>query len=261
MSFKLSSVAKFFSRASHNVKNDNKNSTPQFIPLTTRKTEKADSKNSGSKISRFFHRLFHSKEKARENVNAEIQSNAIQNPRSLNVKTSSNEFAKLSIDDIIANTPGHIKIPIKSSSDITESSSKENSTGHIGPETLFAELDKRRNFIDSDDGFMKAVADMGSCVSSPQKHFRTFHTLDLQKTLADAFQIYYEEGKLIHEDSFATPGWGYEPTTKSPENLESLKADLKKISAYSSHGQELLQKAMDAIGSQIDRITEERQEK
>lgn len=255
MSFKLSSLTNFFSRSLHSVQNDKKDSGAQLDTVNSRKTRKTDSKFSSSKIARFFDSLFHSKKKARENVDTAIKSVTSQNSGILDVKESSNECADLSIYDLIANTPGHIKIPATSSSDITESSHEENSTRFIGPETFYAELDQRRNFIDSDEGvFMITITDMGSCVNNPKTYFRNFPGLDLQKTLADAFQIYYEEGKLTHEDSFATPGWEYEPTAQSLTDLESLKANLEKISAKRENEQKLIQKAIGAIEGRIDRI-------
>lgn len=240
MSFKFSSVANFFSRPSRSVQSDEKNSASQFNTLHSRKTRKTDSKFSSSKIVSFLDRLFHSKKKAQQSVDTAIKSNTIKNPGSLNVKKSSNVCADLSIDDIIANTPGHIKTPGTLSS---------------APEASYAELDQRRDFIDSNEGrFMLDIVSMGTCIEKPQQHFRALPGLDLQKTLANAFQIYYEEGKLIHEESFATPGWGFEPTAQSTTDLKNLKANLGTISAQRENEQALIQKAIGAIEVRVDRI-------
>jgi hypothetical protein len=100
---------------------------------------------------------------------------------------------------------------------------------------------------------------MGSCIDNPLQHFRSSPGLDLQKTLAHAFMIYYEEGKRVHEDSFATPGWGHGATAESSGNLQRLKADLEKIQAQRPDGPKLLEKAVGAIEGRIIRLNEERQ--
>ncbi len=247
MSFKLSSVAKFFSRVSHKVEDDKKTSTSQFVTVTSHKTEKADSKDSGSKISRFFHRLFHSKEKARGGVEAAFQKSNSPNPVLSHVqKPSSKTGVDFDIDNIAlkAGTPKYFVML------------EEITTVSATPE---AELNRRHEFIESNEGrFMLDITNMGSCIDNSLQYFRTVPGIDLQKTLTGAFQIYYEEGKLVHEDSFATPGWGHEATAKSPEDLESLKANLKKINARRNDEQELLQRAVDAIEVRINRLNEER---
>jgi hypothetical protein len=247
MSFKLSSVAKFFSRVSHKLEDDKKTSTSQFVTVTPYKTEKADSKNSGSKISQFFQRLFHSKEKARGGVDAAFQKSNAQNPVLSHVqKPSSKTGVDFDIDNIAlkVGTPKHFVML------------KEITTVSDNPET---ELNRRHEFIESNEGrFMLDITNMGSCIDNSLQYFRTVPGIDLQKTLTAAFQIYYEEGKLVHEDSFATPGWGHEATAKSPEDLESLKANLEKINARRNDGQELLQKAVGAIEMRISRLNEDR---
>jgi hypothetical protein len=283
MSFKLSSFAKFFSRVSHKVEDDKKTSTSQFVTVTLHKTEKADSKNSGSKILQFFDRLFHSKKKAKENVDTTFHKRKAHNTVNTHIKEKKvNENALVDINGIATRTgaPRYFvmleepkKIPANhdetkldqrqsdtSNSDLRKSSGKDDGTVSNAPKAGYAELDQRRNFIDSNEGrFIIDIANMGSCIDKPQQHFRSLPGLDLQKTLAHAFQIYYEEGKRIHEDSFATPGWGHEATAQSPEDLDRLKADLNKINAPQPFGKEVLQKAAGAIEGRISRLNEERQ--
>ncbi|CAM8637198.1 hypothetical protein MCEGEM3_02198 [Oxalobacteraceae bacterium] len=284
MSFKLPSIASFFSRASHKVEDDKKSSSSQFVTVTPHKIEKTDSKESDSKISRFFHRLFHSKEKAREGVEAALKTSNAPYPVSLHVESESNKYAspsmyvisfntaaqnylkKLDEISIVSANPADFKTKIDqrlsdtSISDLHKSNIKDDETMSNSPEDFYAELDQRREFIDSNPGrFMLDITNMGSCIDKPQQHFLSSPGLDLQKTLAHAFQIYYEEGQPIDEDSFATPSWGHEATTKSPEDLESLKANLKKINTRGTDARALLQKAVGAIEVRISRLNEERQ--
>ena len=284
MSFKLPSIASFFSRASHKVEDEKKSSASQFVTVTSHKAEKTDSKESGSKISRFFHRLFHSKEKAREGVEAAFKTKNAPHPVSLHVQSQSNECASLSMDVISFNTAAQ-KYLEKLDEITTVSTNPADSTTKLGQnysntsnrelhksngkddrnvsnarEVRYAELDQRRSFIESNEGlFMLDIANMGSCIDNPLQHFRSSPGLDLQKMLAHAFMIYYEEGKRVHEDSFATPGWGHEATAESSENLQSLKANLEKIQAQRPDGHKLLEKAVGALEGRIIRLNEERQ--
>ena len=248
MSFKLPSIASFFSRAPHKVEDEKKSSASQFVTVSSHKTEKTDSKESGSKISRFFHRLFHSKEKAREGVETAFQKSNAQNPALSHVQ---NPLNKTGVDfdiDNIAFRTGAPKYLVILNEITTVSNNHEN------------ELNRRHEFIESNEGrFMIDITNMGSCIDNPLQHFRSSPGLDLQKTLAHAFMIYYEEGKRIHEDSFATPGWGHEATAESSENLQSLKANLEKIQAQRPDGHKLLEKAVGALEGRIIRLNEERQ--
>ena len=248
MSFKLPSIASFFSRASRKVEDEKKSSASQFVTVTSHKAEKTDSKESGSKISRFFHRLFHSKEKAREGVETAFQKSKAPNPVSTHVQaTKISKTALVDIDDG-ANRTGAPKY-FAMLDEIT--------TVSTNPQT---ELNRRHKFIKSNEGrFMIDIANMGSCIDNPLQHFRSSPGLDLQKMLAHAFMIYYEEGKRVHENSFATPGWGHEATAESSENLQSLKANLEKIQAQRPDGHKLLEKAVGAIEGRIIRLNEEQQ--
>jgi hypothetical protein len=265
MSLKLSSVARFFSREPSNI----------------RKDEKSDSRNSSSKIARFFHKLFHSKKNARQGVDAAFQrKNNSDHVRTHVKKDQSNKSTLVDINHMSTITgdpkyfvmldeittappkPAGSKTELNqrpsdaSNPNLNKSNLKDDRTVSISPEARYAELDQRRNFIDSNEGrFMLDIVSMGTCIEKPQQHFRALPGLDLQKTLANAFQIYYEEGKLIHEESFATPGWGYEPTAQSTTDLKNLKANLGTISAQRENEQALIQKAIGAIEGRIDRIT------
>jgi len=248
MSFKFPSIASFFSRVSHKVEDNKKSSASPLVKVTPHKTEKTDSKDSSSKISRFFHRLFHSKEKARVRVDTAFQKSKAPNPVSTHVQAIKiNKTALVDIDDVANRTDAPKYFAMLD----------EITTVSTNPET---ELNRRREFIESNEGrFMIDIANMGSCIDNPLQHFRSSPGLDLQKTLAHAFMIYYEEGKRVHEESFAMPGWGHDPTTQSSGNLESLKANLEKISARRNDEQKLLEKAVDAIEGRIIRLHEERQ--
>ncbi len=282
MSFKFSSFSSFFPRVSHKVEHDKKNSASQFVTLTSKNTKKTDLTDSSSKIARFFHRLLHSKEKAREGVEAAIQKKDAPHPVSLDVQSQSNERASLSAYVISFNTaaqtylekldeitivpadPADSKTTLDqrhsdtSNPELNKTNGKDGRNVSDTSEARYVELDQRRSFIESNEGrFMIDITNMGSYVDNPQVYCRPSPQLDLPKTLAHAFQIYYEEGKLVHEDSFATPGWGYDATAQSPKDLESLKANLKKISPWQNDGQELLQKAVGAIEGRIKRLSEE----
>ena len=248
MSFKFSSIARVFSSMSHKVEGDKKSSSSQFITVTSHKTEKIGSKDSGSKISRFFHRLFHSKEKAQTGVETAFQKNNSSNPVGTHVRAAQkNKTALVDINDITQRTAAPKYFVMLD----------EHTAVPADPET---ELNRRHEFIESNEGrFMINITNMGSCIDNPPKYFRALPGLDLQKAVTDAFQIYYEEGKRIHEDSVATPGWGYAPTAQSLTDLENLKATLEKISPKRETEQTLIQKAKGAIEGRIDRITEEQQ--
>ena len=248
MSLKSPSIASFFSRVSHKVKDDKKSSAPQFVKVTSHKTEKTDSKDSSSKISRFFYRLFHSKKEARVGVETAFQKSNTSNPVDTHVQAiKKNKTALVDIQDISQRTAAPKYFAMLN----------EHTNVPANAET---ELNRRHEFIASNEGrFMIDITNMGSCIDKPEQYFRSVHGVDLQKTLTAAFQIYYEEGKRVHEDSFATPGWGYEAAAQSPKDLESLKANLKTISARQNDEQELLQKAVGAIEGRIIRLNEERQ--
>jgi len=241
MSFKFSSIARVFSSMSHKVEGNKKNSSSQFVTVTSHKTEKIDSKDSGSKISRFFHRLFHSKEKAQTGVETAFQKKNSSNP------VGTHKTALVNINEITQRTAAPKYFVMLG----------EHTAVPSDPET---ELNRRHEFIESNEGrFMIDIMNMGSCIDNPPEYFRALPGLDLQKAVTDAFQIYYEEGKRIHEDSVATPGWGYAPTAQSLTDLENLKATLEKISPKRETEQTLIQKAKGAIEGRIDRITEEQQ--
>lgn len=242
MRLKLPIFANFF-RASHKVEDDKKSGASKFVTLTTHKTEKTDSKESGSKISRFFHRLFHSKEKAREGVETAFQKSKAPNPVSVHVQaTKINKTALVDVDDVAGRT-GAPKYFVMLD---------EITTVSANPET---ELDRRHEFIDSSEGrFMIDITNMGSCFDNPPMHFRAKPGLDLQKTLTDAFQIYYEEGMLVHKNSIATPFWESQTTAQSLEDLKSLSATLQQITPRSDADQALLQKANRSIVGRIYRI-------
>lgn len=248
MSFKFARIASFFSRVSHKVEDEKKSSASKFVTVTSHKTEKSESKESGSKISQFFHRLFHSKEKARVGVEAAFQKSNASDPVSTHVQaTQKNKTALVDIQDISQRTgaPKYF-VMLNEHTDV--------------PANAETELNRRHELIESNEGrFMMDIANMSLCIGRPEKHFRSVQGLDLQKILTAAFQIYYEEGKRVHEDSFATPGWGHDPTTQSSENLESLKANLEKISTWGNDEKKLLEKAVDAIDGRIIRLNEERQ--
>ena len=248
MSFKLPSFSSFFSRVSHKVEDEKKSSASKFFTVTSHKTEKSEPKESGFKISQFFHRLFHSKEKARVGVEAAFQKSNASNSVGTHVQaTQKNKTALVHIQDISQRTgaPKYF-VMLNEHADV--------------PANAETELNRRHEFIESNEGrFMIDIANMGSCIDKPEQYFRSVHGLDLQKILTAAFQIYYEEGKRVHEDSFATPGWGHDPTTQSSENLESLKANLEKISTWRNDEKKLLEKAVDAIDGRIIRLNEERQ--
>jgi hypothetical protein len=281
MSFKFPSIASFFSRVSHKVEDEKKSSASQFVKITSHKT---DSKESSSKISRFFHRLFQSKEKAREGVEAVVKTKNVRHPVSLPVQSQSNECASLSVDVISFNTaaqkyleklneittapanPADSKTKLDqnysntSDRELHKSNRKDDRNVSNEHEARYAELDQNRSFIESNEGlFMIDIANMGSIIDKPEQYFRCVHGLDLQKTLTAAFQIYYEEGKRVHEDSFATPGWGHEATAESSEDLQSLKANLEKIQAQRPDGHKLLEKAVGAVEGRIISLNEERQ--
>ena len=231
---------------SHKVEGDKKSSSSQLVTVILDKNEKIDSKDSGSKISRFFRRLFHSKEKAQTGVETALNNSS--NPVGTHVKaTQKNKTPTLQIEEIVKQTPAPINFVMLD----------EDPAAPADPE---ADLNRRHEFIESDEGrFMIDITNMGSCTDNPQQYFRASPGLDLQKAVTDAFQIYYEEGKRIHEDSVATPGWGYAPTAQSLTDLENLKATLEKISPKRETEQTLIQKAKGAIEGRIDRITEEQQ--
>jgi hypothetical protein len=243
MSFKLPSIASFFSRAPHKNEDEKKSSASQFVTVSSHKTEKSDSKESGSKISRFFHRLFHSKEKAREGIETAFQKSKAPNPVSTHVQAIKiNKTALVDIDDV-ANRTGAPKY-FAMLDEIT--------TVSANPET---ELNRRHEFIDSNEGrFMIDITNMGSCVESPRKHFRAKTGLDLQKTLTDAFQIYYEEGMFVNKNSIATPFWESKTTAQSLDDLKSLSATLQQITPLSDADRALLQKANRSIVGRIYRV-------
>ena len=285
MSFKLPSFFSFFSRAPHKVEDEKKSSASKFVTVTSHKTEKNESKESGSKISQFFHRLFHSKEKAREGVETAFQKSKAPNPVSTHVQAKKiNKTPLVDIDDVANRTgaPKYFAMPDEitttpanpadsttkpdqnysntSNRELHKSNGKDDRNVSNAREVRYAELDQLRSFIESPEGlFMLDITNMGSCIDNPLQHFRSSPGLDLQRTLAHAFQIYYEEGKLIHGDSFATPGWGHEATAESSENLQSLKANLEKIQAQRPDGHKLLEKTVGAIEGRIIRLNEERQ--
>jgi hypothetical protein len=243
MPFKLPSIGSFFSRVSHKVEDDNKSSASKFVTVTTHKNEKPDSKESGSRISRFFHRLFHSKEKARESVETTFQKSKAPNPVTIHVQgTKINKTALVDIDNI-ANRTGAPKYFVMLD---------EITTVSANPET---ELNRRHEFIDSSEGqFMIDITNMGSCFHNTPMHFRAKAGLDLQKILTDAFQIYYEEGMLVHKNSFATFFWESQTTAQSLEDLKSLSATLQQITPQSDADRALLQKANRSVVGRIYRI-------
>lgn len=245
MSFKLPSIASFFSRLSHKDEDDKKNSESQFVTVTSHKTEKTDSKDSGSKILRFFQRLFHSKEKARVGVDSAFQKNNGPNPCSLHVQKQTKKSGLFDIDHIasITGAPKYFVMLDQTTSVASNPAGAHNV------------LDQRHQFIDSSEGrFMIDIANMGSRVDKPHNHFRAPPGLDLQKTLTEAFQIYYEEGKRDHVDSFATTHWECPKTAQSSEDLNSLRSKLKQIAVKSIDDQALLKKADRAIECRIHRI-------
>lgn len=263
MSSITSIFARLFARPQHNVENDEKHSKPQVAKLISTKAEKTGSKDSTSKIARFFQKLFQSKEKAQECVHRQVFPAKSSWLGIFHVKKRPpNVVDESTLQEIAANSaaPPQLGSDKTSNQEMGGENTRDDGAPAAAPRDRYAQLDHSRSFVESEEGrFMFDIVNMGTCLVNLKSNFRIPPELALEKTLTAAFQIYFDEGKLIHPKSVATPNWGSPATFHSLEDLGKLTADLGKISAYSEADKALLDKAIQAIQGRSDRIRREQQ--
>lgn len=123
------------------------------------------------------------------------------------------------------------------------------------PEEKYARLDRNRAFVESSAfRFDLDIAEIGTLLRQPVGQFRAPFGLNAIASLSDAFQIYYEEGKKTHENSFSYPDWNFRQISQSPETLKNLLSDLEKIQGTNDQTQKLIEKAKASLQERIDSL-------
>ena len=98
------------------------------------------------------------------------------------------------------------------------------------------------------------IANIGTLLRQPQGQFRAAFGLDATQVLSDAFQIYYEEGKKTHKDSFAFADWIPRKIIQTPDKLGELLSNLDRIAGTSEATQQLIEKAKVAVRDRMESL-------